>query len=156
MRTKIELTLEQTQQGVSDEVLAETGSIHMLSQTLKLLSGIEDSHHGPSDAMHTPPQPLKVIPMVAAAGRDKSRFIATCSYSTDIRKDTMKAQWCGVLHIGKTLYTNKGCMHSDLLLESRFMVNSNRVKNILGLDWSMSSDSKDGNYLERGGKVKRE
>ncbi|GKB18721.1 hypothetical protein Tco_0852644 [Tanacetum coccineum] len=26
----------------------------------KLLSGIEDSHHGPSDAMHNPPQPLKV------------------------------------------------------------------------------------------------
>nr|GFC14046.1 hypothetical protein [Tanacetum cinerariifolium] len=26
----------------------------------KLLSGIEDSHHVPSDAMHNPPQPLKV------------------------------------------------------------------------------------------------
>ncbi|GJX54820.1 hypothetical protein Tco_0283189 [Tanacetum coccineum] len=26
----------------------------------KLLSGIEDSHHGPSDAMQNPPQPLKV------------------------------------------------------------------------------------------------
>ncbi|GJR18773.1 hypothetical protein Tco_0967300 [Tanacetum coccineum] len=60
MRTKIELTLKQTQQGVSDEVLAETGSIHMLSETPKLLYGIEDSHHGPSDAMHNPPQPLKV------------------------------------------------------------------------------------------------
>ncbi|GJR05581.1 putative nucleotidyltransferase, ribonuclease H [Tanacetum coccineum] len=39
---------------------AETGSIHMLSETTKLLSGIEDSHHGPSDVMHNPPQPLKV------------------------------------------------------------------------------------------------
>ncbi|GJV02210.1 hypothetical protein Tco_1335779 [Tanacetum coccineum] len=68
MRTKTKLTLEQTQQGVSDEVLAETGSIHMLSETPKLLSGIEDSYHGPSDAMHNPSQPLKVIPMVAAAG----------------------------------------------------------------------------------------
>ncbi|GKA86921.1 hypothetical protein Tco_0808632 [Tanacetum coccineum] len=84
MRTKIELTLEQTQQGVSDEVLAETGSIHMLSEILKLLSCIEDSHHGPSDAMHNPPQPLKVILMVIAAGRDKSRFIATSSNSNDI------------------------------------------------------------------------
>ncbi|GJZ33335.1 hypothetical protein Tco_0578771 [Tanacetum coccineum] len=46
MQTKTELTIEQTQQGVSDEVL--------------LLSGIEDSHHGPSDAMHNPPWPLKV------------------------------------------------------------------------------------------------
>ncbi|GJZ47917.1 hypothetical protein Tco_0601749 [Tanacetum coccineum] len=59
MRTKTEQTLEQTQQGVSDEVLAETGLIHMLSETPKLLSGIEDSHHGPSDEMHNPPQPLK-------------------------------------------------------------------------------------------------
>ncbi|GJS13701.1 hypothetical protein Tco_0408173 [Tanacetum coccineum] len=31
----------------------------MLSETPKLLSGIEDSHHRPSDAMHNPPQPLK-------------------------------------------------------------------------------------------------
>ncbi|GJV68096.1 hypothetical protein Tco_1483605 [Tanacetum coccineum] len=59
MRTKTELTLEQTQQCVSEEVLAETGSIHMLSKTPKLLSSIEDSHHGPSDVMHNPPQPLK-------------------------------------------------------------------------------------------------
>ncbi|GKF15126.1 hypothetical protein Tco_0056588, partial [Tanacetum coccineum] len=26
----------------------------------KMMSGIEDSHHGPSDAMHNPSQPLKV------------------------------------------------------------------------------------------------
>ncbi|GKE47486.1 hypothetical protein Tco_1478744 [Tanacetum coccineum] len=35
----------------------------MLSATPKLLSGIEDSHHGPSDAIHNPPQPLKVFTM---------------------------------------------------------------------------------------------
>ncbi|GKB91470.1 hypothetical protein Tco_0963742 [Tanacetum coccineum] len=33
--------------------------IEVLRNT-KLLSRIEDSHHGPSDAMHNPPQPLKV------------------------------------------------------------------------------------------------
>ncbi|GKB91754.1 hypothetical protein Tco_0964026, partial [Tanacetum coccineum] len=54
MRTKTKLTLEQTQQGVSDEVL--------------------------------------VKPVVAAAGPRQVRFIATCSYSTDISKDIMKAQ----------------------------------------------------------------
>ncbi|GKD64442.1 hypothetical protein Tco_1306550, partial [Tanacetum coccineum] len=59
MRTKTELTLEQTQQGVSDEALTKTESIHMLSETPKLLSGIEDSHHGPSDVMHNPSQALK-------------------------------------------------------------------------------------------------
>ncbi|GJZ90943.1 hypothetical protein Tco_0662870 [Tanacetum coccineum] len=102
----------------------------MLSTTPKLLSGIEDSHHGPSDAMHNPPQPLKKdsilqvgnhvkeillnwnLPnhrsiltdskihikmewryLVPAAVQDKSRFIATCSYSTDKCKDIMKAQY---------------------------------------------------------------
>ncbi|GKD80140.1 hypothetical protein Tco_1342761 [Tanacetum coccineum] len=60
--TEMELVLEQTQQGSSHEVLAETGSIHMLLATPILLSGIEDSHHGPSDAIHNPPQPLKVDP----------------------------------------------------------------------------------------------
>ncbi|GJU97577.1 hypothetical protein Tco_1326848 [Tanacetum coccineum] len=51
MQTKTEPTLEQTQQSVSDEVLLSTEG---------LLSGIEDSHHGPSDAKHNPPYPLKV------------------------------------------------------------------------------------------------
>ncbi|GJS54342.1 hypothetical protein Tco_0627704 [Tanacetum coccineum] len=59
MRTKTELTLEQTQQGVSNEVL-KTGSRHIYSETPKLLSGMEDSHHGPSDAMHNPSSSLKV------------------------------------------------------------------------------------------------
>ncbi|GJW83306.1 hypothetical protein Tco_0156451 [Tanacetum coccineum] len=63
----------------------------------KLLSGIEDSHHGPSDAMHNPPQPLKVFPMVAAAGPRRVRFMATCSYLTDVCNDIMKAQ----VHVSK-------------------------------------------------------
>ncbi|GJY89241.1 hypothetical protein Tco_0503869 [Tanacetum coccineum] len=45
MPTETELALEQTQQDVSDEV-----SINIKG----LLSGIEDSHDGPSDAMHNP------------------------------------------------------------------------------------------------------
>ncbi|GKA36976.1 hypothetical protein Tco_0723541 [Tanacetum coccineum] len=49
--TEMELVLEQTQQGISHEVSAETGSIHMLSATPKLLSGIEDSHHGPNSVL---------------------------------------------------------------------------------------------------------
>ncbi|GJZ51488.1 hypothetical protein Tco_0606003 [Tanacetum coccineum] len=60
MPTETELALEQTQQGASYEVSAETRLIHMLSETPKLLSGIEDSHYRPSNAMHNPPQPLKV------------------------------------------------------------------------------------------------
>nr|GFA18093.1 hypothetical protein [Tanacetum cinerariifolium] len=42
MPTKIELTLEQSQQGASNDVLAETGSIHMLSVFTKVNYGIED------------------------------------------------------------------------------------------------------------------
>ncbi|GKB06970.1 hypothetical protein Tco_0835203 [Tanacetum coccineum] len=55
MPTEMELTLEQTQQGVSYEVSVNTYTVG----NTKLLSDIEDSH-GPSDAMHNPPQPLKV------------------------------------------------------------------------------------------------
>ncbi|GJW28732.1 retrovirus-related pol polyprotein from transposon TNT 1-94 [Tanacetum coccineum] len=56
MPTETELTLEQTQQGISDEVSVNTYAI----RNTKLLSGIKDSHRGPSDVMHNPPQPLKV------------------------------------------------------------------------------------------------
>ncbi|GKC50918.1 hypothetical protein Tco_1073663 [Tanacetum coccineum] len=42
MPIKIELTLEQSQQGVSNDVLAETGSIHNLSVFTKMNSDIED------------------------------------------------------------------------------------------------------------------
>ncbi|GJZ34834.1 hypothetical protein Tco_0580651 [Tanacetum coccineum] len=42
MPTKIELTLEQSQQGVSNDVLAETGSIHNLSDFTKMNSDTED------------------------------------------------------------------------------------------------------------------
>ncbi|GJX49196.1 hypothetical protein Tco_0276041 [Tanacetum coccineum] len=56
MLTKTELTLEQTQQGVSDEVLVSIEGVEEWKRKVK----IKDSHHGPSDAMHNPSQPLKV------------------------------------------------------------------------------------------------
>ncbi|GKA08734.1 hypothetical protein Tco_0688065, partial [Tanacetum coccineum] len=84
MQTKTELTLEQTQQGVSDEVLVSIEGVEKRKRNVKikgekkpslylgrnrvntyairitkLLSGIEDSHHGPSYAKHNPPYPLK-------------------------------------------------------------------------------------------------
>ncbi|GJU47646.1 hypothetical protein Tco_1204912 [Tanacetum coccineum] len=40
---------------------------------------------------------IAVFLMVAAASRGRVRFIATCSYPTDICKDTMKAQ----VHVSK-------------------------------------------------------
>nr|GEV94275.1 retrovirus-related Pol polyprotein from transposon TNT 1-94 [Tanacetum cinerariifolium] len=40
MPTKIELTLEQSQQGVGNDFLAEIGSIHMLSVLTKVISGV--------------------------------------------------------------------------------------------------------------------
>ncbi|GJS20282.1 hypothetical protein Tco_0448914 [Tanacetum coccineum] len=54
--TRTELTLEQTQQGVSDEVLVSIEGVKELKRNVK----IKDNHHGPSDAMHNPSQPLKV------------------------------------------------------------------------------------------------
>ncbi|GKD47841.1 hypothetical protein Tco_1276817 [Tanacetum coccineum] len=61
MPTKIGLTLEQSQQGVSNEVLAETRLIHNLSVFTKMNSDIEERRHGPSDAMHNPSQPFKFL-----------------------------------------------------------------------------------------------
>ncbi|GKA73252.1 hypothetical protein Tco_0779468 [Tanacetum coccineum] len=81
MQTKTELTLEQTQQGVSDEVLVSIEGVEERKRKVKIkgekkealltfrqklgqyiairntkpFSSIEDSHHGPSDAMHNPP-----------------------------------------------------------------------------------------------------
>nr|GEV66488.1 hypothetical protein [Tanacetum cinerariifolium] len=54
--TETELILEHTQQGICHEVSVTTYAI----RNTKLLCGIEDSHHVPSDAMHNPSQPLKV------------------------------------------------------------------------------------------------
>nr|GEY75493.1 reverse transcriptase domain-containing protein [Tanacetum cinerariifolium] len=59
--TEMELVLEQTQHGTSHEVSNQRDlprdipldSVEVLRNT-KLLSGIEDSRHGPSDAMHSP------------------------------------------------------------------------------------------------------
>nr|GEV76956.1 hypothetical protein [Tanacetum cinerariifolium] len=56
--TEMELILEHTQQGISHEV-SKPVNTYAIRKT-KLLSGIEDSHHVPSDAMHNPSQPLKV------------------------------------------------------------------------------------------------
>ncbi|GKB90359.1 hypothetical protein Tco_0962631 [Tanacetum coccineum] len=50
MPTKIELTLEQSQQGVSDDVLNH-----------KMIAGIEERRHGPSDAMRNPSQPFEFL-----------------------------------------------------------------------------------------------
>ncbi|GJV15115.1 hypothetical protein Tco_1360438 [Tanacetum coccineum] len=93
MQTKTELTLEQTQQGVIDEVLVSIEGVEELERNVKievkrkkpslhvgrnqvntyairntkLFSGIEDNHYGPSDTMHNPSQPLKINTMVVMA-----------------------------------------------------------------------------------------
>ncbi|GKA55556.1 hypothetical protein Tco_0754628 [Tanacetum coccineum] len=59
MPTKIELTLEQSQQGVSNDVLAESGSNTLLSVINLLIADIENDIIGPSDAMHNPSQPFE-------------------------------------------------------------------------------------------------
>nr|GEY02177.1 retrovirus-related Pol polyprotein from transposon TNT 1-94 [Tanacetum cinerariifolium] len=58
MLTKIELTLEQSQQGV---LKAETGSIHMLSVFTNVNSGIEDKTSWTSDALHNPSHPFEFL-----------------------------------------------------------------------------------------------
>ncbi|GJX29809.1 retrovirus-related pol polyprotein from transposon TNT 1-94, partial [Tanacetum coccineum] len=57
----------------------------MLSAIPKLLSGIEDSHHGPSDAMHHPPQPFKVGKTLVSKLTEIHSFLSTFS----LRKDSI-------------------------------------------------------------------
>ncbi|GJT18148.1 hypothetical protein Tco_0876854 [Tanacetum coccineum] len=56
MPTKIELTLEQSQQGVSNDVLVSIEGVEELKRNM--IVDIEESRHGPSDAMHNPSQPF--------------------------------------------------------------------------------------------------
>ncbi|GJR56414.1 hypothetical protein Tco_1406935 [Tanacetum coccineum] len=98
---KLHKFIDGTLQSVRDTLLDMDTNLRMRNRVntyairnTKLLSGIEDSHHGPSDAMHNPPQPLKVDPhgfedtyKYGNGGtwfQQSQRFIATCSYSTDI------------------------------------------------------------------------
>nr|GEU44978.1 retrovirus-related Pol polyprotein from transposon TNT 1-94 [Tanacetum cinerariifolium] len=53
MPTKIELTLEQSQQGVSNDVLVRIEGDEELKRNTR--------HHGPSDALHNPSQPFEFL-----------------------------------------------------------------------------------------------
>nr|GEZ62034.1 hypothetical protein [Tanacetum cinerariifolium] len=61
MPTKTKLALEQSQQGVIYEVLAETRSMHNLSVITMMIMVLETSHHGSSDAKHNPSQLLRLL-----------------------------------------------------------------------------------------------
>ncbi|GKA27562.1 hypothetical protein Tco_0713730 [Tanacetum coccineum] len=114
MHTKTELTLEQTQQGVSDEVLVSIEGVEELKRNVnikgekmkpslhlgrnrvnthairntKLLSGIEDSHHGPNDAMHNPSQPLKVSQKTLVSFLTEIKHISVDSLTPKHQSDT--------------------------------------------------------------------
>ncbi|GKB65156.1 hypothetical protein Tco_0921342 [Tanacetum coccineum] len=61
-----ELALEQTQQGVSDEVLVIIEGVEERKRIVRIKGEKKEalhtlSRHGPSDAMHNPPQLLKIV-----------------------------------------------------------------------------------------------
>nr|GFA87825.1 hypothetical protein [Tanacetum cinerariifolium] len=58
----------------------------------KLLSGIEDSHHVPSDAMHNPSQPLKVRKTLFQNSRRYTHFYRLChSEVVGIEKEALSS-----------------------------------------------------------------
>ena len=88
MPIKVELTFEQSQQGVSNDVLVSIEGVeewkrnvwikgskerspphnlrqkpgqYIIYQNHKMIADIEERHHGPSDAMHNPSQPLEFL-----------------------------------------------------------------------------------------------
>ncbi|GJX66682.1 hypothetical protein Tco_0301025 [Tanacetum coccineum] len=83
MPTKIELTLEQSQQGVSNDVLAESRSILNLSKIIKDDVDIDDDIMDPVDAMHSYPS--------SHSGFSQKNFV---SFVTEItRKDPSLLSW---------------------------------------------------------------
>ncbi|GJT87412.1 hypothetical protein Tco_1069129 [Tanacetum coccineum] len=56
VRTEIQLVLEHTQQGTSNEVSVTTYAVKITW----LIADIEDKYHGPSDKLRNPSKPLKI------------------------------------------------------------------------------------------------
>ncbi|GJY36305.1 hypothetical protein Tco_0421683 [Tanacetum coccineum] len=78
MPTKVELTMEQSQQGVSDDIL-----------NYKMIAGIEERRDGPSDAMHNPSQaiPVSLKRDLSHLSRRYTRYLSTShSEMVDIEK----------------------------------------------------------------------
>ncbi|GKB36732.1 hypothetical protein Tco_0881674 [Tanacetum coccineum] len=102
----------------------------MLSETPKLISGIEDSHHGPSDAMHNPPQPLKVSYKTLVSFLMEITLISinflTPSYLSDTKVFIM------TMEILPELTSNKLCGISEWKLQ--------RKENFISLDIERMED----------------
>ncbi|GJT91856.1 hypothetical protein Tco_1080701 [Tanacetum coccineum] len=104
MRTKTELTLEQTHQGVSDELLVSIEGVEEYKRKVKIKGEKKEALLTPRQKSVT----MKILPeltskklcgrelwvfsMVAAAGPRRVRSIATCLYPTDICQDIIEAQ----------------------------------------------------------------
>nr|GEV32335.1 hypothetical protein [Tanacetum cinerariifolium] len=83
--TEMELILEHTQQGRNR---VNTYAI----RNTKLLSGIEDNHHVPSDAMHNPSKPLKVEKTLFQNSRRYTDFYRLShSELVDIEKEALSS-----------------------------------------------------------------
>ncbi|GJR96103.1 ribonuclease H-like domain-containing protein [Tanacetum coccineum] len=93
--TEMELVLEQTQQGTSYEVSVSVEGVEELKRKVKIKSkkekGLLTLRQKPG-SVYTDQRGTVVFSMMAAARRGRVRFIAVCSYLTDIHKDIMKAQ----------------------------------------------------------------
>ncbi|GJR92828.1 hypothetical protein Tco_0265002 [Tanacetum coccineum] len=50
---------EQKPGGTENQILA--------ARITKMIADIEDRHHGPSDAMHNPPQPLRIFQKISVS-----------------------------------------------------------------------------------------
>ncbi|GJU78774.1 hypothetical protein Tco_1275844 [Tanacetum coccineum] len=94
MQTKTELILEQTQKGVSDEVLISIEGVKELKGNVKIKGEKKE-------ALLTLRQKLGFLTGLRQQFYDdKSKSIPLCSYPTDIYKDIMNAQ----VHASKDFY----------------------------------------------------
>nr|GEV37108.1 retrovirus-related Pol polyprotein from transposon TNT 1-94 [Tanacetum cinerariifolium] len=104
--TEMELVLEQTHQGSSYEVLGTVVITTIFDEVTKPLSSIYVVYHKPIYAD---------FPMVVAVSQGQAEANATCSYSTEIYKDIMKAQKSQDHKMGRLQDdTNRLCLVDDL------------------------------------------
>ncbi|GKD00497.1 hypothetical protein Tco_1170771 [Tanacetum coccineum] len=94
----------------------------MLLATPKLLSGIEDSHHGPNDAMHNPPQPFKVEKTLVSKLTEIHSFLSTFSLRVDPYgfEDSYKMVWRYLIPVaaqGKSRFIAACSYSTDKLLK---------------------------------------
>nr|GEV15722.1 Gag-Pol polyprotein [Tanacetum cinerariifolium] len=123
MPTKTEITLEQSQQGVSNDILVSIEEVEELRR--KVNSGIEDKHHGPGDAMHNctnvvnaPREPFVVKKDHGVNSSQNPPHVDECCCECGDALDGIFCQQCTCKSYGKGAHNGYNCPPKVLIISS--------------------------------------